>query len=116
MNSRPGSTARWTAFGVDTNICQRACRISQLFAESLKLFAAAASFFDGGNAFPIALKAVVNFRQLGLNFYIKHLKAIEMESQWDSCRQKCKKKILFYKEATERDKLSKVINERRGCF
>ena len=26
------------------------------------------------------------------------------------------KKILFYKEVTERDKLSKVINERRGSF
>lgn len=39
-----------------------------------------------------------------------------MESQWDTLPPKIQEKILFYKELKERDKLSKVINERRGSF
>ena len=43
-------------------------------------------------------------------------KKMEMESQWDTLPPKIQEKILFYKELKERDKLSKVINERRGSF
>lgn len=34
------------------------------------------------------------------------MKRVEMESHWDT--QEIQEKILFYKEVTERDKLSKV--------
>ena len=39
-----------------------------------------------------------------------------MDSQWDTLPPKMQEKILFYKEVTERDKLSKVINERQGSY
>lgn len=69
-------------------------------------FCGGCELFYGGNAFPIALRAVVNFRKLGIHFYIEHMKRVEMESHWDT--QEIQEKILFYKEVTERDKLSKV--------
>ena len=42
-------------------MCQRAWHISHFFASFSETFAAVATFFDGGGAFPVALRAEVNF-------------------------------------------------------